>query len=101
MLTSCLSQDSQTTPVVTVPYLPTAHSDPDYRTGACSFTRDLPIPTGARQDYYYNVLVYPGPTAVTQGPVTIRELLVNGTISYSYSFHFDPVTHQDWFIDTA
>ena len=76
MLTSCLSQDSQTTPVVNVPYPPTAHSDPAYQTGRCSFTPDLPIPTGARQDYYYKVLVYPGPTAVTQGPVVIGELVV-------------------------
>ncbi|XP_070183754.1 uncharacterized protein [Littorina saxatilis] len=77
------NQSSQPTSVKSANYTPRPHSDAAYRTGSCSFSFDFTsLLSGitSRQDFYFRIDVYPGPTWLVKGPVTLQKP-VSPTIS--------------------
>ncbi|KAK7088920.1 hypothetical protein V1264_024579 [Littorina saxatilis] len=70
------SQSSQTTPMTTFSYTSYPHSNATYRTGSCSFSSDftgLLSSNTKRDDFYFRIDVYPGPTRRVNGPVTLEK----------------------------
>ncbi|XP_070182547.1 uncharacterized protein [Littorina saxatilis] len=69
------TQSSQPTSVKSASYTPRPHSNASYRTGSCFFSSDFTsLLSGitSRQDFYFRIDVYPGPTRLVKGPVTLQ-----------------------------